>query len=270
MTNEEKSLIQLTNENAERAQKRAEQQLIQTNNNGAVQNNSATPSMNERYKRVAQNSIGKGPIKTSTSKETNRMVDSAKIAIIICAIVSVIALGITTTLGANILLEDQITTKQEINRSTEALKTKALVELLNYNLAGVDAKTKNIEVKNNTIDDYRKLNVSKKLDVYIYWKILPSEEFDKFIQAVTYKEDYSDIICEYISFNQFLKINGYIYNDRGISIPAEDIFENYMESYIKDNYKELLEEYEYKYGYPSYTIEQVSSEYKEPTTKGGR
>ena len=71
MANEEKSLIQLTNENAERAKKRAEQQLIQANNNErTIQFSSTPPSIKERYKKVAQNSIGKGTTKKSTSKKT--------------------------------------------------------------------------------------------------------------------------------------------------------------------------------------------------------
>ena len=260
----EEEMIKSVNENADRAAKLREQFGYNKPNN--INN----PTVKQKYETVAKKSIKRGPTKTSTSKTTDKTVSSAKVAIITCALVSLFAVGVLTTFGANSLFNNQITTKQEINRSSEALKTKAKLNLLYHNLAGLETETNNVEVRNNTVNDYRILNVNKSIDVYMYWKILPSQEFNKFIQSVTYTEPQSDTIYEYTDFDQFLRINGYFYKDSELCIPSKEVFENYMEAYIKDNYKELLEEYEYKYGNPSYTFEQVIPEYEEPTKKGGK
>lgn len=268
MTNEqmkqfERDMITAVNSHADEA---AKQQS--SDNKLNIQNNSAIKGI---YDTVAKKSIKKSPTKASTFKNTNRTVNSAKIAIITCALVAAFGLSIITALGANVLLKDNIITIQETNRSTEALKTKALVKLLNHNLAGIESINKSIKVENNTINDYRVLNVSEPIDVYLYWKILPSGEFNKFIQSVTYTEPYSDNVRECIDFNQFLRIHGYVFKEGELYIPSEEVFENYMEAYIKNNYEKLLNGYEYGRKGTSYTLDDLTSEHEHtPTKKGGK
>jgi len=74
-------------------------------------------------------------------------------------------------------------------------------------------------VRDNSVHDYKILNVKDYIDVYLYKNILPPEEFDDFIRSVSYV-DTNGMVCCYLNFEQFLRINGF---------PDEKTFVNYAQ-----------------------------------------
>lgn len=74
-------------------------------------------------------------------------------------------------------------------------------------------------VRDNSVQDYKCLNVKDYVDVYLYKNTLPPEEFEDFIKSVSYV-DTNGAICNYLNFEQFLRINGF---------PDERTFINYAQ-----------------------------------------
>lgn len=86
-------------------------------------------------------------------------------------------------------------------------------------------------ILDNSVDGYKGLGANDLVDVYIYRQIFAAsdriEEFDKFIKSVEYFDTEGNL-CNYVSFDQFMRINGY---------PDIKTFENYAETDIYELYK---------------------------------
>ena len=137
-------------------------------------------------------------------------------------------------------IEDE---KQAFNFVRETLQKQKLYELINLGLAEIKSNKSSdnftnyfIEISENSIGDYRQLNISNPLDIYIFQSILPQNEFNKFIQATTYHDGLRD--CNYVDFNQFLRINGYI--NPNTQKPDSGVYENYMEAKILANINQYI------------------------------
>ena len=167
-----------------------------------------------------------------------------KIAIIMCSIACVVAIGSTAYAIKGEEWKQNYETRQEIKAGSEEAEALLLAEaehkLEIYGLKGQDLETGETVIKNNDVEDYAKLNSHSKLDVYIYSQILPREELQKYIQSVSYNNG----LNTYINFTQFLNINGYYENGE----PSEKVFKNYMEAYIKEHYESILARYNYEDG----------------------
>lgn len=87
-------------------------------------------------------------------------------------------------------------------------------------------------IRDNSVDDYRVLNVKDYVDVYVYKTLLTDSEFNDFIKSVSYVDGNGNV-CRYVSFEQFLKINGF---------PDEMTFENYARegAYDRENSKHTI------------------------------
>lgn len=133
--------------------------------------------------------------------------------------------------------------KQAISFIRETLQKQKLYELINLGLAEIKSNKSSdnftncfIEISENSVGDYKQLNISNPLDIYIFKSILPKKEFNKFIQATTYHDGLRD--CNYVDFNQFLRINGYI--NQNTQEPDSGVYENYMEAKILANMDQYI------------------------------
>ena len=145
-----------------------------------------------------------------------------------------ITLGIAVTLGSMTITENisrNAAVTQEMNQAKNYLKETLASNLIQNNLASIDVNTKKLIVNNNTVEDYKKLDVKKDLDVYIYREILPTQEFNKLINSMTYDNGTKN----YSSFYEYLQINDY-YSSKDFS--AEELFKILNEKKIKENYQQ--------------------------------
>lgn len=118
---------------------------------------------------------------------------------------------------------------KDVSRAVSIQSNEAREELLKHRLAYIDGdKLKHLgyvssetpfTIRNNSAQDYKVLSVKDYVDVYIYKKILPDNEFNDFIQSITYT-DVNGNVSHYVSFEQYLIINGF---------PDENTFNNYAE-----------------------------------------
>ena len=121
-----------------------------------------------------------------------------------------------------------------MQRGSDVLRNEALYRLFINDLAKVDGRG-NYEIKENTITDYRRLEATSDLDVYIFKQILPAEEFNKFIKSVSYNNG----IHYYTDMTQFLNINGYY--TEGTNSPSLVVFYNMMEDIINNKADKLVD-----------------------------
>lgn len=180
-------------------------------------------------------------VKESTKKVVDihvKMPNLNKIALILCTAVIVVSLGTGTYALFGEKIADNMQAREEMNTSIDVLKTKAIFNLFYNDLAGMNVETQEIIIKDNSVEDYRRLGISNPLDVYTYSLVLPRSEFSKFIQSVSYNEYGFDHY--YVSEEQFLRING-MFDKKGN--PSDIVFGNYMETKIKELSPEILEEY---------------------------
>ena len=120
-----------------------------------------------------------------------------------------------------------------VNSAVALQSNDAMEELLKYKLAYIDEnKLSNLEhatsetpftVRNNTVSDYQVLNVDDYVDVYLYKINLPSTEFNDFIRSLTYTDNNGDLV-HYISFEQYLKINGFSDEETFINYAKEGAY----------------------------------------------
>lgn len=196
----------------------------------------------DAYKKIAQKTIGTNKsVKVSNKKTLSQLFKSSpileKVAIILCSAAMVVALGTASYAIWGDDIAANIETRQQINKSTDILKTKAIYNLFVNGLATIDTKTQEFKIGNNSVSDYGKLNVTEDLDVYIYSLVLSDEEFSKLIKSATY----SNGCCSYLNFEQFLRINGYMNTNN--NTPSSTVFGNMMEAKISDMSDDLLREY---------------------------
>lgn len=145
--------------------------------------------------------------------------------------ISILLTGATITAGAytaaKIIPQAENTTK--VNSITDELTKVAEENLITYGLG--EEKEGKFQIGNNTVEDYSSLNANTPMEVFIYQKAIANvEEFEKFIQSVTY----SDNLYCYTDLGQFLRINGY-YDENGKT--SYNVFENYMENALLEAYK---------------------------------
>ena len=115
-----------------------------------------------------------------------------------------------------------------VNSAVAVQSVEVRDNLMTNRLAYVDmSKVENLEhvsyevtpftVRDNSVEDYKVLNVKDYVDVYLYMINLPETEFRDFIRSITYV-DTNGSVCYYENFEQYLRINGF---------PDERTFTNY-------------------------------------------
>lgn len=147
-------------------------------------------------------------------KELERK-DKNKIKAIVATTLVLVSLtvGIVTVKGGEIKNDFQTYMKvdsylSDLTDDKEYLLRREGLAVLDY------SKYNPFFVFDNSVEDYKKLQVSSVEDVYLYMQILNDREFDKFIQAVSYYDNdpSSDTYGQkfyYKSFKQFLEKNGF-------------------------------------------------------------
>lgn len=129
-------------------------------------------------------------------------------------------------------IQDRRNRTEGIRNGTNILISNYRQNMLYKNLSYQDPQRTNpFVIKNNSVQDYESLNASNLADVYIYRKIFvehgQQEEFQKFIKSINYF-DVEGNYCNYLDFEQYLRINGY---------PDIETFENYAQNEIYELYK---------------------------------
>ncbi len=113
--------------------------------------------------------------------------------------------------------------------------TKILVDACEENLLawGLGKKENGkFEIGENSISDYQVLEADSPIEVYGYKIAIDDyEEFNKFIQSVTYENG----LYNYIDYGQFLRVNGYY--EQGSTETSNAVFENMMEASILTAYE---------------------------------
>lgn len=194
-----------------------QQTAIRQRNNIATKSIGTTKRTEQKYRKRKSNVI--------IAKKQKEVITT------LCTIFIVAGLSIGTIKTVE-NVSNFVQTQANVNYGTNILKEQALNELCLHDLATVNERGK-YKIKENTITDYRKLDASSDLDVYIYRQILPPEEFDKFIKSVSYNNGYN----YYIDFYQFLNINGYY--AQGTNTPSSAVFNNIMEEIINNKTAKL-------------------------------
>lgn len=193
------------------------------------------------YQKASSKSIGnkKKTKDINRRKKSNISFDKLqeRVAITLCVFASVVALAIPVGIKVAPLIKEQISFSQNVEKGTDLLVARAFNELTLNDLAGFSIEDGTFVVKENSIDDYKKLDITSHLDVYIYRLILPESEFDKFIRSVSYK----DGLHRYTSMYQFLNVNGYY--TEGTNSPSLEVFANMMENRINNLYSSLYSGY---------------------------
>lgn len=134
--------------------------------------------------------------------------DMIKRLIIAGSIVGTLITGLAIKVNYSDDIAAYFQKQEDISEVKSKLRTKAMIELLRYDLAISDSSSYQVyTVRNNTVDSYKILGISNFEDVYIYRTILPEEEFNKFIKAVSYVDENGTHY--YRDYQQFLDINGY-------------------------------------------------------------
>lgn len=216
---EERKIIEYAAKRA--ANRNLNKQQAQRAINKTVGNNKVTEDFNRR-----QNPS----IKKGTKFE--------KLVITLCSITCAFSLLIPAGLYVKPILDERAEIQANIDKSTDLLIAKAMNNLTYHDLAGIDINTGKFVIKDNTVEDYKKLGITSELDVYIYKQILSPGEFSDFIKSVSY----NDGLHRYLSMEQFLTINGYYEN--GTRIPSMEVFNNAMERKIKELSPELAAQYD--------------------------
>ena len=205
-------------------------------------------SSSEKTEKLVNKTIGNNK-KVSYNKKKpigERIINipnSNKVTLILCSALMVVSLAVGTYALAGEEINDYFQTKnaarEEYNNAVSALKNKASQYLCDNFLAIKAVGTDDIVVKENTVADYGKLDISNPLDVYIYSLILPRSELPKFIQSVSYQEYGYE--RNYVSIDQFLRINGML--DKKTGHPSSLVFENMMEKEIRNIPDDMIKMY---------------------------
>lgn len=145
------------------------------------------------------------------------------IATALCLSVLAVGIGALTVHGDDIINYIQNTDDLDSALGTMTRNTSLILEARGLTIGGL--------IQNNSIKDYKGLNVTSTIDVYVYKYAsnmsLSTEEFNKFIQSVSYYDEEGNI-CFYASFEEFLKINKF---------NNEEEFKKATEKLIIDEYK---------------------------------
>lgn len=251
MNNDNMTMMDLVNKNADEAAKRRddlEAAKRRYDLEAAIKYYSGKPGQGrgttgnssvsqQTYNNTSTKSIGGGPTKVSGRRPTTRVIDTTKftnrVALTVCALTMVVAIGISSAL----VIGPKIEERDNMREATRILTGQASQTLVNYGLAGIDEN--GIIVGNNSVSAYRQLNISSQLEVYVYSLVLPDEELNKCIKATPIKAENRNIL--YTDIEQFLRINGYV--DKQTGEPSWQVFVNYMEAEIKKIYKDVIENY---------------------------
>lgn len=114
---------------------------------------------------------------------------------------------------------------KDVNAAVSYQMTEATDLLRLNNLAYMSYQDDTMEspfiVRDNSVQDYKVLNVTDIGDVYAYKKVLPEEEFKDFIRSLRYTDETGTY--GYTDFEHFLRINGF---------PDERTFDNYAREKI--------------------------------------
>lgn len=227
-----------------------------------------------------------------------------KVAATLLVIVGIsIGLGISniTKTPTNQNTETTISYNQE-KSAEDLLKEYVKLLLIENNLATLNTQTGEFNLNDNSISDYKKLNITaptrdtinntnltnkehlliygikevleetNKKDMTFIQKITDTEptEFNKFIQSVT------DGYTEYENIVNFYRLGGYL--DQTTHNASEAVFDNYMENYIKTHQDELKTEYtnsinNLKYKNSLYSLENSTNDnlvHLSTAARGGR
>ena len=181
-----------------------------------IPKNVQTKSINPK-KRTAE-----GLKRQKQAKKTKQKI----IAAVLCITLSTSTIAIT--IGAH-FISNAIKYLHRINKANErkaVLKEIALQELIKTNLATAEKNN----IKTNPTSAYNKLDISSnnQLAIYIYYTVLPTQEFQKLLNTL----GYTDI-------RQYLRREGFTDNN---GQPDYNIWENYMESKLENLPKNLLKQ----------------------------
>lgn len=170
----------------------------------------------------------------SRKKKLDRK-DAIKKILIAGGIVGTLLTGLT----ANAVYGDDIAAYSQRQDETSVgigiLRNDAMLELLRNELAISDGNSyQAFKVLDNFVGDYKVLDVSDVVDVYVYSTILPEEEFEKFVKSVSFIEDGNEHY--YLSFQHFLEVNGYTSENDFEKAAKDIIYEMYINGEIKDSY----------------------------------
>lgn len=188
--------------------------------------------------RISNKSTGNTRTSYNNKRRHSNIIIAKKrkeVAKILCAI-ALVGVLLPTTVTAVDNMSDNIKMHANVERGTSILTEEAFERLFNNNLATKDKRGK-YTILENTITDYRKLEATSHLDVYVFKQILPEAEFNKFIKSVSYNNGYN----YYVDFYQFLNINGYYLS--GSNTPSGRVFDNMMEEVINNLSDKLVLEY---------------------------
>lgn len=214
--------------------------------------NQTTLNQNSASVRIAQRTVAKTigtnkQTKVSTKvpvKNQEVIIDfqkaTRKIFAVVMAVTITFATGTIIYGVAGDKIKEAIVEKQEIRANRNIFEDKALTNLLNNGLAYLNDKNEIIP-KENSVEDYYKLNITSKYDIYGYSLALPAGEFNKFIQTISYNNG----MWNYTGTNNFLTYNGYF--DSKDNIAKIDVFQNMMEEKILELPDETIERYSEEY-----------------------
>lgn len=183
-------------------------------------------------------------LKQEQERAKKKKENTLKKAVIGMLISAIITAGGATALAAASRGHDNA----KVQKATQTLVDLGEDTLLEYGL-GTEENGK-FKIGNNTVEDYCVLDADTPMEVYIYKLAIDNhEEFDKFIQSVTY----ADGLYHYISYSQFLNINGYYAQETDefgnpVNKVSNEVFTNMMQNTILTAYEnQTLSNYEDEY-----------------------
>lgn len=145
-------------------------------------------------------------------------------------IIAAIAAGTTIVVGTITATAPRREKKDKIEKGTKILVDACEENLLAWGLG--KKENGKFEIGENSISDYQVLEADSPIEVYGYKIAIDDyEEFNKFIQSVTYENG----LYNYIDYGQFLRVNGYY--EQGSTETSNAVFENMMEASILTAYE---------------------------------
>lgn len=178
----------------------------------------------KHFEKIYNKSSSKKAIPTRNKKNSNSKVKPSEIvkesAILIASLLvsSNLILAVGPKLGdASTKFAQTIINYFNLKDIKNDVKENARNNLKKYELGYYDEKNNEFIIKDNTIEDYEKLDLNDPYDVWPYYLVFKEtpeakkddseiyDEFDKLIQSTTY----SNGLYHYTGTKQFLEIGGY-------------------------------------------------------------
>lgn len=213
--------------------------------------NSATYG-SERKVPDSSSSVGRG--KTPTNRKKKGTI-SGKKGKEIAKAASLVLVGFLALHGAIDIAEniyERVEYYSDGKEATSIATSEAMQKLKDYGLAVVTNKGETVLLADN---DYSVLNASTPEEIFAYYKAIDdSEEFEKFIQDVSYQSDYN-----YTNTKQFLIVNGFV--DPETNEASLKVWENVVKDHLITSYRNGEIESIFYNGSDSYTSDGLTPDY---------